>query len=108
MATSGAQSETTGTETFATSIQVKAGDLIGVDNESTKSEIGFASVPGSEYLAIFGQMVEGANTSDASQVDEQPNEEVAFNADVEYELPSQPGPGPIVPPPTEAHCVVPN
>jgi len=93
-----------GIDTFATSIPVKAGDLIGLENLSITAEIGSASPPGSGYHVWFGSFAEGSNTSSASGDFQNGPQELGFNADVERPsiVPPVLAPAPVAP-----QCVVP-
>lgn len=92
-----------GIDTFTTSLAVKAGDLIGLENLSTAAKIGTALPPGSEYHDWFGSFAEGANTSTATFDFPHASQEIGFNADVE-----RPGvAAPVAPPATSPTCTVP-
>jgi hypothetical protein len=93
-----------GIDTFATSLPVKAGDLIGLENLSISAEVGTATPAGSEYHAWFGSFPDGANTSSAISDNPHTSQEIGFNADVER--PSI-APPPVVPPALTPKCVVP-
>jgi len=91
-----------GIDTFATSLAVKAGDLIGLENLSTAAKIGTAFPAGSEYHDWFGSFADGANTSTAALDFPHASQEIGFNADVE-----RPDAVPPVVPPEAKKCTVP-
>jgi hypothetical protein len=106
----------TGIETFPADIPVQAGDLVGLDNEGSSAELGYATVgvTGSQFTYFSPQLVVGSNSSTSTTVTPSENEELAFNADVESAaaapapLPTPtPSPAPIPTSPTPT-CKVPN
>lgn len=92
-----------GIDTFATSLAVKAGDLVGLENLSTAAKIGTVLPAGSEYHVWYGSLPEGANTSSATSDFAHPGQEIGFNADVERSSITPPPPTP----PT-SQCTVPS
>jgi hypothetical protein len=93
-----------GIDTFTTSLAVKAGDLIGLENLSTAAKIGSAFPSGSAYRVWFGSFAEAASTSSASSSFSYSNQVIGFNVDVER--PSIAPPPPL--PPAAAQCTVPT
>lgn len=94
-----------GIDTFTTSLPVQAGDLIGLENLSTAAKVGVTFPAGSEYRVWFGSFAEGVSTTTASPDFAYANQEIGFNADVEFLGPPAPPPPPVTPP---ANCVVPK
>ena len=52
-----------GLQTFTTNLQVKSGDLVGVDPTSATDEIGIAAVPGANFAALFPSPLNGATVA---------------------------------------------
>lgn len=91
-----------GVDTFATSLAVKAGDLIGIENLAKTAKLGYATPPGSKYRVWFGFSGEGASTATVGSSFEYA-QELGFNVDVER-------PDGVVPPPASPApqtCLVP-
>jgi hypothetical protein len=82
------------TQTFPTSLPIQAGDLIGVDINSS-SHVSVSSVTGSHPVNWNPALADGASRP-PDYTDIYPNLEVGFNADVEYTPPA--------PPPTKKKC----
>jgi hypothetical protein len=80
--TGAAQAPTsTATHTFATSLPIQIGDLIGLDDSAASDQIGTATVTGSRYFAFIAPFPDGATK--APDGANQANRESAFNADVQ-------------------------
>jgi hypothetical protein len=69
-----------GLQTFSANIQIKAGDLIGIDPTSATDEIGFVSVPGAGVGFIFPPPFEGATVPASGS---KTGEEIALRAEVQ-------------------------
>ncbi|HVQ60334.1 MAG TPA: PASTA domain-containing protein [Solirubrobacterales bacterium] len=94
-----------GVETFATSLPIRAGDLIGLANLSASARLGFAAPTGSVVTQWSGTFPEGSSTSSAEALAVVDKEEAGFNADVEF---ASPPPPTVAAPPPAARCLVPK
>jgi hypothetical protein len=93
-----------GTVTFATSLPIRVGDLIGLNTATGSSQIGFAIAPqGSEFHTFSPPVEPGAPPQKIGGGGTE--FELGFNADVEYATPPVIGPPP---PPPVGHCLVPS
>ena len=90
-------------QTFSTSLPIRAGDTIGL-NAAPGSVTGDAYAPGSEFNVFVPELLPGGPAQKRTGIST--DAELGFNADVEYATPPVIGPPP--PPPPVAHCVVPS
>jgi hypothetical protein len=75
-----------GLQTFTTSLPIQVGDLIGIDI-TTGTHLSVAAVTGSHPVNWNPALADG-ETSPPDYINNYPNSEVGFNADVEYTPPS--------------------
>jgi PASTA domain len=90
-------------QTFSTSLPIRAGDTIGL-NAAPGSFTGDAYAPGSEFNVFVPELLPGGPPQKRTGIST--DAELGFNADVEYATP--PVIGPPAPPPPVVHCVVPS
>lgn len=69
----------TGVQTFATVLPIKAGQTIGLDNTNDTDKIGKAAVPGASFGFLNPVIAEGATAAG----NEQTGEEIGFNAEIQ-------------------------
>lgn len=69
----------TGVQTFATVLPIKAGQTIGLDNTNETDKIGKAAVPGASFGFLKPPIAEGATAAGI----EQTGEEIGFNAEIQ-------------------------
>ena len=91
-------------QTFSTSLPIRAGDTIGL-NAAPGSFTGDAYAPGSEFNVFVPELLPGGPAQKRTGIST--DAELGFNADVEYATPPVIGPPPPPPPPV-AHCLVPS
>lgn len=75
----GGQPTSTGVQTFATVLPIKAGQTIGLDNVDAKDKIGAATLSGASFGYITPPVREGSTASGT----EIPGQELGFNADIQ-------------------------
>jgi hypothetical protein len=69
-----------GLQTFSTNLPIQAGDLIGVDSTNPTDEIGFATVAGASYAAIFPTPFDGSVVAPSETFS---GEEIELSAEVQ-------------------------
>ena len=75
----GGKPTSTGVQTFATVLPIRAGQTIGLDSTEATDEIGAATVPGASFGYIAPPLKEGATASGT----EITGQELGFNADIQ-------------------------
>lgn len=76
----GATPLSTGLQTFETNLKVQAGDLIGIDPTKETDEIGFATVAGASYAAIFPTPFDGSVVAPSETVG---GKEIELSAEIQ-------------------------
>lgn len=69
-----------GLQTFSTNLQVRAGDLIGIDPSNASDKIGIAEVAGASYGQIFPPPFDGATVAPSGSVS---GKEIELSAEVQ-------------------------
>jgi hypothetical protein len=71
-----------GIQTFATSLRIRSGDMIGIDSTNPADSIGVATVPGASFAAIVPPPFEGATVPPSESLSGQ---EIELSAEVQPE-----------------------
>lgn len=76
----GAMPLNAGLQTFETNLKIQAGDLIGIDPTKESDEIGFATVAGASYAAIFPTPFDGSVVAPSESVG---GKEIELSAEIQ-------------------------
>lgn len=69
-----------GIQTFATSLRIRSGDMIGIDSTNPTDSIGVATVPGASFAAVVPPPFEGATVPPSESISGQ---EIELSAEVQ-------------------------